>query len=465
MKKHARIPYVVYDLVSKNLPGKGMGYALKEAIQAFVTHHGLEASVTLPEITTDHCRVRFAIFDNGNSDLNMRALREHVENSGRMPSKADKRPTFSIKPVSPIEYVPESLQTTVEREQPPTRSEEQWGRTLGAKEDVIKRLEGGLAERQHVISRLTNANKDLEKRLAQSTQVTFDTPLSAILQGYVRGKAEILLQAFADYRTLAENDDLEIFGVYAASGESPTFAKYVHDVSGLKFETDDEARTWIEEMKMVGTWRDSPRAKKLLEERTKAESDVGVIEEARNRGASPAMLKAMEGALRERTPAKIERQIKALESQFAREKTAYEGVGDVVKRYAALEEVWLRVAERREQKADFPVIVHVNTGEQPSLAIHTLSLDVEGPLHRHLRDVITSVIPTPSKRVAYAATATIDNNNVARIKIEPTVKMNARRQSEHYKEMGDLLSTKLSEDQLLNMLGIKTRVLYVAESV
>ena len=90
MKKQVKLPYVVYDLVSDDLPGNGMGYAFKEAIQAFVTHHKLEARVTLPEITTDHCRVRLAIFDNGNSDLNMRALREHVENSGRMPSKVDK---------------------------------------------------------------------------------------------------------------------------------------------------------------------------------------------------------------------------------------------------------------------------------------------------------------------------------------------------------------------------------------
>ncbi len=330
---------------------------------------------------------------------------------------------------------------------------------------MIRRLEGGLAERQHVISRLTNINKDLERRLAESTQVTVDTPLSAILLGYVRGKAEILLQAFADYKTLAENDDLEIFGVYATSGESPTFAKYVHDVSSLKFETDDEARTWIEEMKTAGTWSDSPRAKKLLEERTRAESDAQVIEEAKKKGASQAMLKAMEGAIKERTPSKIEKEIRAFEDRFAREKTAYAGVADIERRYTALEEVWLRVAERREQRADFPVIVHVNTGEQPSLAIHTLSLDVEGPLHRHLREVITSVIPTPSKRVAYRTTASIDESNVARIKIEPTVKMNARRQSEHYKEMGDLLSTKLSEDQLLNMLGIKTHVLYFAESV
>ena len=140
-------------------------------------------------------------------------------------------------------------------------------------------------------------------------------------------------------------------------------------------------------------------------------------------------------------------------------------MGDIEKRYAALEEVWLRVAERREQKADFPVIVHVNTGEQPSLAIHTLSLDVEGPLHGHLREVITSVIPAASKRVAYRTTASIDTNSVAKITIEPTVTMNARRQSEHYKEMGDMLRAKLSEDELLNTLGIKTRVLYFVESV
>ena len=173
----------------------------------------------------------------------------------------------------------------------------------------------------------------------------------------------------------------------------------------------------------------------------------------------------MEGTLRERSLKKIEGEIRSFEELSTKEKRAYEGVGDIEKRYAALEEGWLRVAERREQKADFPVIVHVNTGEQPSLAIHTLSLDVEGPLHGHLREVITSVIPAASKRVAYRTTASIDTNSVAKITIEPTVTMNARRQSEHYKEMGDMLRAKLSEDELLNTLGIKTRVLYFVESV
>ena len=309
MTKPVKIPYVVYDLVSVDLPGKGMGYALKEALQAFVTHHGLEARITLPEITTNHCCIRLAVFDNGNPDLNIRALREHVENSGRMPTRADKRPTFKIKPVSPAEYVPKFQEKATEVVPQPRRSEERWERALSTKEEVIRRLEGGLTERQGVINRLTTANRGLEKQLAESIQVTFDTPLSAILQGYVRGKRETLLQAFADYRTLAENNDLETFAVYAASGESPTFTKYVHDVSGLKFGTDEEARAWIEEMKAVSTWQDSPRAKKLLEERTIAESDVDVIGEAKKLGASPTMLKAMESTLRERTPKKIEREI------------------------------------------------------------------------------------------------------------------------------------------------------------
>src|SRR5574344_1912351 len=93
-----RIPYVRY-LIEGAIDDKGIGYTVKKAVSTFLENHNYEGKVNLVDSNSNHFSCILELYDNGKDDFNIRALKHHIDNSGKLPTKKSLRPEINIKPI------------------------------------------------------------------------------------------------------------------------------------------------------------------------------------------------------------------------------------------------------------------------------------------------------------------------------------------------------------------------------
>jgi len=89
-------PYVRYRIFSDDSRDVGVGIAVKRAIDSFINNHGYEGKVTVGEKTSNRFSMVLQIFEGGNPDLLINALRDHITKSGRLPTNQSYKPTIIL---------------------------------------------------------------------------------------------------------------------------------------------------------------------------------------------------------------------------------------------------------------------------------------------------------------------------------------------------------------------------------
>lgn len=75
-------PYVRYHITA-DIEEKGIGYALKQAVQNYLQHHQLEGRIVKFNSTSSVFEGTLELYPGSRLDINMTALMEHIAKSGR----------------------------------------------------------------------------------------------------------------------------------------------------------------------------------------------------------------------------------------------------------------------------------------------------------------------------------------------------------------------------------------------
>ncbi len=94
-----RQPYVRYKITA-DVTEKGTAYSFKQAIMTYLSNHKLEGRVNEFNATSGGFEGILELFPGGSMDLNMTALIDHVQTSGRLPTNRKHKPKNVI--ISPI---------------------------------------------------------------------------------------------------------------------------------------------------------------------------------------------------------------------------------------------------------------------------------------------------------------------------------------------------------------------------
>ena len=377
-----RQPYVRYS-IEADVNDKGIGFSIKRAIQAFLKSHSMEGLVTDFNPSSDHLEAVLEVYDNGNPDLNMSALIEHVHKSGRMPSNRKVVPTVKIKPI-PLGkgldnvIVPEKAtddlywQKTIE-----SVRENYEGRIKGL-ETELSMLTHSLAQRQTSVDELATQKKNLEARL-NAKDVTFDSPLTAILNGYLRDAASLIFDADADWTKL--DGDRKIF-VNLRKNITDKIS-YVNSKYGLSFKSEQDFEDWRSNIGQYSKWEETPEGQNAVKEKNQLAINLKVFEDAQKAGASEDVIRALRPLVSEDKVKESERKAESVKENFDESKAKCDAVKDSDKSYAVFRAVQITSAEREKSGRDFPIVMHFGQAKRfglkslPSLQIYLPSVDKE----------------------------------------------------------------------------------------
>jgi len=444
-----KCPYVRYRISSEDTKDVGIGIAVKRAIDSFVNNHGYESKVTIAEKTSNRFEIILQIFEGGNPDLMVTALREHISNSGRLPSNRKYKPDVKIEPIpcsEGVRIIQESGdQIAFQKER------EDYQRRLDEKEREVEDITRVIGARQKVIDRQLNEIKTLETALEGPIITKYTDPFDLLANTYLPKSIEDLVEASDDWEIILKSKDETLFTSNAQEQEI-NFLIYLNKKYGLKFKSEEEFDKWKIRLSSAKSWQETPEAKELTGTITQIDTDLNLYEIAKSSGASEETLRFLEGTVeKNRQRSKELRQNSTLQSkEFEESRKAYELIAlqDPKKSYTGLMKVLGNSDARSRKKSEFPILATTKPGsENKILRFYMPVFDHECSLEQHLYSLIqTSIKPEGTYTLSQ-----IDYNEQIRIldaEAKPGNKLG-------------LDYSRILNDSILNALGLKPKIITI----
>jgi uncharacterized coiled-coil protein SlyX len=382
-------PYVIYE-INASLHDKGVGYSIKKAVNAFLATHNLEARVTDFEAHSDRMSARLEVFDNGNLDMNARALLDHINNSGQLPTKNTHKPEITIIPIERDE-TPKIVQSAdnilwqktlekIQHEFDEYKKQHETERTQ--KEQTIQYLSDSLNERQKVISRQGKEIKILEERIASAKPSVFNAPSDAIINTYLPKSEEAVFEVAADFVSINENKERE-----AIQKSDCTIFDYLRIIHGMNFTTEQDYSLWKEKMSTPSYVQSTITEYESKKNEIIAEKELLNI--AEQKGVSGELLEFLKNkvAKSEETLKKIDENIKTTKETYQKEKEKYEKINEIENRFKQFKQIQEKAHERKLQHATLPVLVEIFGADAGQITIPMISSN--DSFSDHLRSLAT----------------------------------------------------------------------------
>jgi len=382
-------PYVIYEITA-DIRDKGIGYSIKKSINTFLATHNLEARVTDFEAHSDRMRARLEIFDNGNLDMNVRALLDHINNSGQLPTKNTHKPEITITPIKRDE-TPTIIQSadnilwqkTLEKLQKEFEDYKKQHETeLAQKEQTIQYLSDSLNERQKVISRQGKEIKILEERIASAKPSVFNAPSDAIINTYLPKSEESVFDVAADFVSINENNEKE-----AVQKSDCTLFDYLRTVHGMNFTTEQDYSLWKEKMSNPEYINNTISEYETKKNEIIAEKELLNI--AEQKGVSGELLEFLKNkvAKSEETLKTIDENIKTTKESYQKEKKKYEKINEIENRFKQFKRIQEKAHERKLQHTTLPVLVEIFGADAGQITVPMISSN--DSFSDHLRSLAT----------------------------------------------------------------------------
>jgi len=444
-------PYVRYRIFSDDSRDVGVGIAVKRAIDSFINNHGYEGKVTVGEKTSNRFSMVLQIFEGGNPDLLINALRDHITKSGRLPTNQSYKPTINIEPIpcnGGVQVVQESADHLAFQ-----KEREGYVKKIDEKEDDIANLTRAIGARQRVIDEQSSRLKTLESALKCSSATEYTNPFDLLAHTYLPKSIDDLIEATDDYETLLKSENESFFVSPAQEGEI-SFLTYLDKRYGLKFKSKEEFEKWRKKMSSSKTWDETPEARELNSSIAKINADVKLYEIAKSSGASEETLNFLKQSVEANKPKFLELKSSGESSSkdFEKSRKAYELIAskNPEEAYNQLMIVLGRSDARSRKQSDLPIIATTKPGtELKVLRFYLPTFDYASVLEQHLHNLIeSSIVPKKDYRIS-------QSNYDEQIRILDIESTKEKRLSLDY--------TKLTKDPIFNALGLKPRILAVKE--
>lgn len=367
----SRKPYVRYRIQGKT-EDRGVGFAIKQAVQTFIKSHGYEARVVGFNATSDSFSADLELYDNGKLDFNARTLYEHILNSGRMPTTTKKRPTLEISPL-PCDYCVEEgprdyegLAKTIEKLGDDIRARE---KEIKSRDATISSLTKSLGERQKSLDSIQRRVEELEVLLDKSIPAQHDDPLSALWYHYLSRHAETVSEALNQWDNL-DSGERELF-LKLGTEQEISYLGLFNEVTGTNFQSDSEFRQWQEHWKsIISGGKDgllSDKEKELQKRQEEQTTNLGILDLAKQNGASPELIQSVQKVIEQRKHflSALEEAVAQEQQDQAREKEAYLKLNEVEAVYNKISELFTYSVIRAEEGKILPVIVVRSGAGQP----------------------------------------------------------------------------------------------------
>ena len=394
-------PYVAYRL-SADVKDKGIGFCIKKAVTTYLQHNNLTGKLCETKATSDQFEGVLHIYPNGNLDLNMNALVAHIEGSGRMPSKESRKPTIHIEPVIPAEYG-----QLVERA--PVASDDQWVKTVDQLHTAHAQEVEGFQQRASSLTHAVEGQKrlledkdgkirSLEARLKTMSETEFDSPLKAVIDGYLRKGLETFWPVYIDHEMITSNDDVDFFIRCSVGERRPAFFEYINDKHKRTFKSDEDLFEWQQKTQTYDSWRVTPNGMAVLAGFAAYECDLHAVQAAEKSQASPAMIDAMRSVLTKHDVPSIEAKKVTCEREHAEDRAMFGTLSSLRESYWELLQVLDNSSKRREAKSAMMLLVHRIQGSESKVSVYMPSFEANHALHSCLNEAVTRQVAVGGDR-------------------------------------------------------------------
>jgi len=456
-------PYVKYEITA-DICDRGVGFTIKHSIGSFMQSHGYVHRMTEFQATSDSMTAVIELLDNGKYDFNMDALIKHLYASGRLPSKQEKQPKISLRPIPCLEHVSVIQQT---------RDDVAWKKVveglneqLGSKEGVIQNLTDSLAQRQKELQEATRKNTDLERRVQGLAQrpIRFETPELAVVRSYLTGSLESLFYASADWEDLGESRNAFV----EFSGK--TFFEYVKEKYGLDVKDASELNSWYGEMGKATGWDETKEAREYQEKKRTFAANKLVLEMAEKGQAGEGMISMIKKQIAEDEAKEheLESQIAASKGVFERDHGIYQAVKSDEQNYNQFGDIRAKSEARRADETELPILISMGSGDTPYLRAFVPTADKGSELEKHVHTRVASVLNLSEDYSVvmneYDHKVNEHENEIMEFSVEPRTGIDAKKMKKDFGRFFRYLKRnedKLREDPILNSLGMKLRVVTV----
>lgn len=241
-------PYVRYKITA-DVHDVGVAVSISRAITSYLKANNYAGKLTNFEKSSDSMSAILEIFYNGRDDFNIKTIKHHIEESGRLPTKKNYQPKIEIVPV-PCDFKVEletgpddqSWQRTLEaviKERDSAKKDLERYKVYNAKqEETIAGINVSLSERIDRVS-------ELEEKLRSIESLTSKTAHSAVSSIYLPQFEEPLFETSADWELVSE-ENRAIF-MNTDSDSIKSFTTYFNYKYKKSF-TEDSFREWQEKM-------------------------------------------------------------------------------------------------------------------------------------------------------------------------------------------------------------------------
>ncbi len=388
----SRKPYVRYEL-DADITDKGIAFAAKKAINTFLKTHGFDGHVRDLEASSDSFHAVLEIYDNGKYDFNVAALYEHLEASGRLPSKGDIRPKIKIKPLNceaALEIIPKNKDDIGYRkaiEDLNERLDTKDGE-INKREDTIKSLNDILGERQTAIDESQRRIVILEQRAKEMLPEQYGSAKKALVDGYLRGALDDYFELSVEIHELEEANSLAAFK--HLKGARIPFAAYVNARCGTAFSNDTELEQLIKSMTGVAEWQSTAEAKRLEEAKSQNDANQEILELAQKKSVSPEILETIKMQVKKSKPdlEQLARKVEEIKRDFKRDKELVDSLDSLYGDYKVYQGIIQSSEKRTERGIALPIMIELvkNSSE---IALYMPYNDEKCALEKELNKIFT----------------------------------------------------------------------------
>ncbi len=356
---HEKKPYMIVSISGEDIKAdKGIGFAIKQSIQAYIDNYGLDAQVRLEEKSSNKFNLFLSIYYNRTS-FDFINFEKYIQESGRLPSNIKKIPEIIVKPLpcnSEIILTPEE-------------SDKKYTFYLKRIQD----LEGELTEekKKYDLQEEINQNSIQEKnelflentkleKILQSLdkeKTTEHNLLRAITKNVLPAQSSFLKSASDDYELLQENNDLKLY--FQKNEKLVEYFEYINYKFDLTLQDNQELEKCLKEIAEYKKWNETPKGIELERKRKELETDTQILKKAQRDGASISLIESMEESLKEKgeTFENLDKKIKETKNCFEKLSKYSKEKERINKNYSYFNEIIERTDKRREKNAEISIIL------------------------------------------------------------------------------------------------------------
>lgn len=393
------IPYVRY-LIEGAINDKGIGYTVKKAVNTFLESHNYEGKVNLVDSNSNHFSCTLELYDNGKDDFNIRALKHHIDNSGKLPTKKSLRPEISIKPI-PQNYS-EGQQTNEVGIKENTKFNayqktiEELNSKISQRESSFQNLTNVFNERQKIINEQNKEIRNLEARLETARPKQYSNAREALFNSYVSGGLETLIELSEG---ITELDHASGRNYYEQkSGNVGTFIDYIKDQSGIEVNNEAELNKMAKRMGSFSSWEETPISKENKKAYEGFETNKKILEFAQTSGATPDIVQILSEKInaneKEIEMRKISEEVER--NKFFKEKEMLNNLEVLRSNYRILENIRKSSKEREESGAVLPILAKINREEGQRISFSIPFIQENDPYQNYLMQITYSQLKNVS---------------------------------------------------------------------